>query len=65
MEQEIRYSIDELKELTRKDLQSKGYLVKWIFAHTNGMTVGVRHLTNLNGDDEVFNLKGDSKDNPF
>lgn len=54
MEKRVEYSIYELKQLVRKDVQSKGYLVKWIFAHTKGMTVGARHLTNLNGDDEII-----------
>ena len=54
-EVKLEYSTDELKELVRKDLQSKGYMVKWMFPHTRGISVGVRHLTNLNGDDEVIN----------
>lgn len=56
MEQRIEYSTEQLKELARKDLMSKGYFVKWMFPHTRGISIGVRHLTNLNGDDEVINF---------
>lgn len=54
----INYTIDEMKDLARKDLQSKGYLVKWVFPHTKGIMVGVRHVTNLKGEDEVITIEG-------